>query len=305
MIVDTSGRKEYPASALEKISSLDVELRSESPKNEAEFLSCCVDANIILLTDCRITRENLKKLPRLKGVVRYGTGLDGIDVKACQESGIEVLNVCGFCTDELADHAVALCLSLSRQISLSTERVRRGLWSFSPQYPAFSLSGKTAGIIGTGEVGRAVSARLRAFGMKALGFDPFSGGDEFIEMTFLERLLKESDAIFLHCPLNDDTFHMLGKKEFSLMKNSAFLINAARGSVVDEKALIEALKSKQIAGAGLDVLEKEPPGHCNPLLLMENVLITPHAGAYSKEAFEKLEIRVFEQAAGLVRSFSG
>ncbi len=301
VIVDTSGRKKHYPDALSRISNLPVEIRCASPRSEEEFVSACAKADIILLTACKLTASSLEKLPGLKGVVRYGTGLDVIDVKACERRNVEVHNVRGFCTNELADHAAAFCLSLSRQITLSTDRVRKGLWGFSSEYPAYSLWGKTAGIVGTGDVGRATARRLKAFGMNILGFDPFYKGDEIIIMSPLEYLLKESDAVFLHCPLNKDTYHMLGEKEFSLMKNTAFLINAARGSVVDESALISALRGKKIAGAGLDVLEEEPPSPGNPLLSMENVLITPHSGAYSKEAFEKLEIMVFEKVSGIVK----
>lgn len=301
IIVDTSGRTKHHPEALAKISGLPAELKTSAPQNEAEFLEACRDATVILLTASAVTAENIKKLPACRAVIRYGTGLDKIDVEACRARGVEVFNVRGFCTNELADHALALCLSLSRQITLSTVRARKGIWEFSSEYPSISLSGKTAGIIGTGEVGRAAAARLEAFGMDVLGFDPFYKGDEIIKMTPLDNLLKESDAVFLHCPLNEDTFHMLGEREFSLMKNTAFLINAARGGVVDEKALIKALREKKIAGAGLDVLEEEPPAPSNPLLSMENVLITPHTGAYSKEAFERLEIKVFERAAEIIK----
>lgn len=300
VVADTSGRKEHHPEALERISHLPVDITLSACVSEEDFVSACENADVILLTACKITESTLERLPRLKGVVRYGTGLDLIDAEACRRRGVKVRNVRGFCTYELADHALALCLSLARQITLSAERVRRGAWSFAPARPPFSLHGKTAGIAGTGDAGRATAARLKSFGARILGFDPFYKGDETIQMSPMDILLEESDVVFLHCPLNEDTYHMLGEREFSMMKNTALLVNTARGGVLDEKALIKALEEKKIAGAGLDVLEKEPPAPDNPLLFMENVLITPHSGAYSEDAYRRLEIRVFEEAAKIL-----
>ncbi len=305
IIADSTGRTKYSKSSTDQLAGLPVALKSTSPATPDEFLQECRDADIILVTAHKITRENLPLLSSCKAVVRYGTGLDNIDLDACRERGVQVFNVRGFCIDELADHSVAFYLALARQTALSTERVRKGVWSFSGEYPLYSLSGRTAGIVGAGDVGMAVSRRLKAFGMDVLAYDPRfenAAGPAGLKISSIEKILQNSDAVFLHCPLNEHTFHMLGEKEFDMMKSSAFLINAARGAVVDEKALISALENKKIAGAGLDVLEQEPPSPENPLLHMENVLITPHCGAFSEEALLRLENRVFEHVAGIVKS---
>lgn len=305
LVVDTTGRTKYSKSSMDRLAGLPVCIKSTSPATPDDFLQECQDADIILVTAHKITRENLPLLPSCRAVVRYGTGLDNIDLEACEERGVQVFNVKGFCIDELADHSVAFYLALARQTALSTERVRNGNWSFSGEYPLYSLSGKTAGIIGAGDVGTAVAGRLIAFGMDVLAYDPRFEKNEIredVKVSTVEEILRNSDAVFLHCPLNKHTFHMLGKKEFGMMKKTAFLINAARGSVVDEKALIAALEDKKIAGAGLDVLEQEPPLPENPLLQMENVLITPHCGAFSGEALLKLENMVFEHVSNIIKS---
>ncbi len=302
LIVDTSGRKKYFDEALDVLKGFPVEIKQLTPADDADFLKKCRHADVIMVTAQSVTREMLPRLPECKGVVRYGTGLDRIDLKAAEEYGVEVKNVRGFCMDELADHAIAFYLSLARQITLNTRRVRSGEWSLSEDYPAYSLNGKTAGIIGMGDVGQSVAKRLHAFGSKITAFDPYCRSHPHnVEFTDLQTIYKVSDAVFLHCPLNDETYHMIGEREFSLMKEDAFLINLARGGVVDEAALINALEQSRIAGAGLDVLEEEPPSPDNPLLRMDNVLITPHVGAYSLEAFKRLEIKAFQNVAAILK----
>jgi len=212
--------------------------------------------------------------------------------------GIIVANVPDYCIDEVADQTIALILTLVRKTAFFNERIKSGEWDFRTGRPIHRTKGKTMGLIGCGRIGLEIAKRVLAFGLRVIAFDPFIEKiHERIVLTDLDTVLKESDFISVHCPLNESTLHLIGEREFKKMEKKPLLINTSRGPIIDEKALTEALKEGLISGAGLDVLEKEPPDPKNPLLKMENVILSPHVGFYSEESIHDLKRRAAEIAS--------
>ena len=253
------------------------------------------DAILCLLTD-KIDKEVLESSKNLKVISSFSVGVDHIDVDEATRRGIYVTYTPGVLTEATADFTWALLLAIARRLVEADKFIRSKSWKiqWSPTMLLGSdVYGKTIGIIGLGRIGLAVARRAKGFNMKILYFDvnriPLDLEKELnAEFCSLERLLKESDFITLHVPLNKSTYHMIGENELRLMKPTALLINTSRGAVIDEKALIKALKEKWIAGAALDVFEKEPIDEDNPLLSMDNVVLTPHIASATHEARSKM-----------------
>ena len=300
VIADTTGRTEYPAEAMAQLDGLDVTIRPASFRDERELIARCEAADVIMVTAAPMTRKVLERLPRCRAIVRYGVGLDNIDLQAAQELGVVVSNTRDFCTDEMADHALALILALARGLVAGSLRARSGPWGSSPGQSLRRLRGKVCGIIGLGEIGLALAQRVRAVGMELIGHDPYVT-PQAVRTVSLDELLGQADIVSVHCPLTEQTRHLLGERELRLMKRTALLINTARGGIVDEEALVRALEAGEIAGAGLDVLEREPPDPDNPLLHMENVVVTPHMGWDSAEARHDLMVNAFGRVAEILR----
>jgi D-3-phosphoglycerate dehydrogenase len=227
------------------------------------------------------------------GIVEYGIGYDNIDVQAATAKGIVVCNIPDFMTSEVADHSVALILALARKLHRIGPSTRAGEWNWRKFKPMNSLDGKTAGIVGFGSIGRQVAERLRVFRMQLIAYDPYIPRDTMERLgaksATLEELLKASDVVSIHVPLTKETRGIIGPKQLALMKSSAILVNASRGAVVDQNALFDTLRRGRIAAAGLDVLEKEPPDSTDPLLALENVIVTPHIAWYSEESTSKIK----------------
>lgn len=241
---------------------------------------------LVVRSATEVTKDVLEAAGNLKLVVRAGVGLDNIDLEAAKEAGIKVANTPEAPTIAVAELIIGLMLAWARNIPRADAGMKQGEWEKS-ELMGTELRGKTLGIVGTGRVGQAVGHRAKAFEMDLLLYD-VKEAPEFAEevgarYVNLETLLRESDYVALHVPLIPQTEHMLSEKEFELMKPTAVLVNTARGGVVDEAALIDALEGKKIAGACLDVYEQEPP-EGSPLLDLPNVVLTPHLGASSKEA---------------------
>lgn len=273
-----------------------IEFIKAQGKTEEEVIeNAPADVNGLLVQYAKIGEKVFKALPELKVVGRYGIGVDSVDLEAATKYGVSVVNVGDYCLDEVSDHAMALLLSLVRKISLLNNDVKNKNWDFKISKPIYRLKGKTIGLVGFGQIPRVLVKKAKAFGLKVVVADPFLdrkvAADYKVELLELTELLKKSDYISLHVPLNKNTKNLISQKEFKLMKENAFIINTSRGGVIDEKALIEALKNKEIAGAGLDVTNKEPIEKDNPLLNMKNVIITPHVGWYSEESQEELQTK--------------
>lgn len=250
------------------------------------------DMLLQLLSDCDgylagldfVTEKVLRGCPNLKAISRYGAGYDRVDTKTARELGISVSNTPGANAQAVAELTFGMLLSLARNIPyLHTETIH-GNWIRSS---GIELFGKTIGIIGLGAIGKKLSACCTGFNMKILAYDPFIPEkyckEHNISPVSFEELLKESDFITLHLPLNDDTYHLIDSQAISLMKKGTILVNASRGGIVDESAAYDALCAKKLGGLGLDAFEKEPPT-ASPLFTLPNVIATPHAGAHTKEA---------------------
>jgi len=268
------------------------------------------DVDIIMVVYAKITKRIIDSAKSLKGIVRYGIGVDNIDLDAATKRGIPIANVPDYCIGTVADHAFAHLLALNRKILMADKFVRTGeymgAWtSPSDKIKGFDLEGKVLGIIGLGKVGRALVARAKGFGMKVRAYDPYIDEEVAKELTLelvdLDTILKESDFVSIHAPLLPETRGMIGERELKLMKKTAYLINVARGPIVDEKALNKALKENWIAGAGIDVYEKEPPDPENPLFKLENVVLTPHIAWYTEDALWRLEMSAVNEAIRILQ----
>jgi len=245
----------------------------------------------------------MEALPKCQAIVRYGIGYDTVDVDAATDNGILVVNIPDFCWEEVSNHAIALLLACAKKLVILNNAVKQDSWGASAQAvrPMVQIHGQTLGLVGCGHIGRMTARKAHCFGLEVIGYDPYvdeSVAEEHgITLVNLPELLKESDFVSLHTFLSEETRHLIGEEELRQMKPSAYLINTARGSVVDEPALIKALQEKWIAGAGLDVFEKEPADPDNPLFKMDNVVATPHSASYSDVAFKRLRTSVGQEAA--------
>ena len=278
-------REDVPDWVFPEMEKMNVEFIAENSKDMKSFLRCCSDAFIIwTMGVCKfITPEILPKLS-CKYILRSCSGLDTLPVKEAVQMGITVTNTPESIANSVAEHAVSLLLALSRQIVNYDRRVRAGEWGLTKAWDSWHMNGQTLGLIGFGFIARKVAKFLSGFDLEVLCFDPYQD-KEFLKKNNvipveLDRLLAESDFISVHCPLNDSTFHLFGEAEFKKMKKSALIVNTSRGAVIDENALFDALKNKWISGAAIDVTELEPVAKDNPLLGLDNVIITPHVAAW-------------------------
>jgi D-3-phosphoglycerate dehydrogenase len=225
--------------------------------------------------------DALRLLARCRVLVSCSVGLDGIDVPAAARQGIPIVNMPTICTDEVADHTLSLILAVLRKLPALTERVRSGRWDRVLLEPMPRLRGLTLGLIGLGRIGRAVALRAAPFGFTTIGYDPYAPAVPSVASVDLPTLCQTSDVISLHVPLLAETEGIIGERELGMMKPTAVLVNTSRGRLVDQGALVKALRERRIHGAALDVLEREPPDAGDPLLTLDNVILTPHAGGYS------------------------
>lgn len=255
-----------------------VRARVRERLSEEELLPLVAEIDGAICGDDQFTERVLLSAPRLKVISKWGTGVDSIDAGAAARLGIRLLNTPDAFTDPVADTALGYVLCFARRLPWMDRDIRRGLWE---KPDAVALKECTLGVVGVGRIGRAVVRRARAFGMRVLGTDPAPVPARFVKETGLSllplgALLRESDFISLHCDLNATSFHLIGREELSLMKPQAYLINTARGPVVDEPALARALGERRIAGAALDVFEMEPLPADSPLRAFDNCLLAPH-----------------------------
>ncbi len=270
-----------------------------------EMIARAHDADALLVQYAQITRTIVDTLPRLRVIGRYGVGFDTIDVAAASARGIYVCNCPDYCTEEVADHTLALLMAVTRQLFPLREHFGEGRWSIKPAQTIARLRGRVLGIIGVGRIGSAVARRTAPLGFRLLGHDPYVPDERLAELgvepTALVDLLKQADYVTLHTLLNDETRHLLNGDRLALMKPGAVLINTSRGGVVDTDALVEALRSGHLSAAALDVLEQEPPPVDHPLRSMSNVILTPHVAFYSDQSFPTLKRAVSEDVVRVLR----
>jgi len=283
------------------LAGVDTDLKVLQCKSAAELIPHLDNVHGLLNTYLPgIDSDVFDAAPALKAVVRYGIGLDTIDIPAATQHGIMVANVPDYCIDEVADHALAHFLTLARKVSLADRNVKAGDWSLAYVKPLKPLQAMRAGIIGFGRIGRAIARRLTPFGIEVVFHDPAlaNAADGCRPVTF-DQLLASSDAIFVQCPATEATRRLLDRKAFAAMHKQPLIINCARGEIIDTDALVEALRNGRVAGAGLDVLDDEDAvvQHPHPLKEFPNVILTPHSAWLSDAAVPTLQRRAAEEMA--------
>jgi D-3-phosphoglycerate dehydrogenase len=289
--------------AREVLSKIGAELRvAQEPTAEA-ILQVAADADALLVTYAKITAEMIRQMKRCRIISRFGIGVDNVDIAAATNAGIVVTKVPDYCMDEVSDHAMALLLSLVRKIPYANSLVHAGRWEMPAVVPIHRLRGSVLGLVGFGRIPQLVAPKAQAFGIKVVAFDPYIPQDVMtragVEKVEFAELVKMSDYISIHSPLLPETHHLFNADVFRKMKPTAYLVNTARGAIVDETALAHALDARQLAGAALDVLSQEPP-RGSPLLGRNNVILTPHTSFYSVESLVELQIKAAEEVVRVI-----
>jgi D-3-phosphoglycerate dehydrogenase len=275
--------------------------------HEQELAELCREADGVLTVRAPITKRVIAAMKRCRIIVRYGIGVDSIDIPAATERGIMVANVPDYCIDEVSDHALTLLLMLSRQIIPAVALAKQESWSISKMPNLHRLRGQTCGLAGCGKIGSLLAGKAAALGMHVLVYDPYLSGSRCREMgaelVSLDALLARSDFISLHMPLNEETQHVFSDASFAKMKSTACIINTARGGLIDEAALLAALDSGKISGAGLDVMESETEFTPTGIALVNHpkVIVTPHTAWLSEEARATLQARAIAQVVACLK----
>ena len=273
-------------------------------RTEDELIAQCADGEGIIIMYAPMTRRVMQTLKHCKIIARYGVGVDSIDLKAAADLGIVVSNVPDYGTHEVSDHALAMMLCLTRKVAMANSLVKAGQWDFRLMHPIHRHQVQTIGVIGLGRIGSAMAHKTHAMGMKVVAYDPLVKPERvpgYVTLVSLEELLRESDVVSVHCPLSDSTRNLLDEKKLGLMKPSAYLINTARGAIVNEVALEKMLAEKRLAGAAMDVLSREPGTVDHPLFKHQNFLCTPHMAWHSEESNEELKRKAAEEVGRVLR----
>jgi D-3-phosphoglycerate dehydrogenase len=288
------------------LAHLNPTYRMSKSVDAEDIVAVAKDADAVLVTYAKLTREVLTQLTRCKAIGRFGLGVDNIDLVVAKEKGIAVNYVPDYCIREVSDHAMALLLALIRKIPLSNKLVQSGRWEMPAVVPIRRIEGTVLGLIGFGHIPRLVAPRAQAFGIKVIAYDPYAKAELFkaagVEGVDLDTLLQSSDYVSVHAPLLPATRGMMNAAAFAKMKKGAYIVNTARGPLIDEPALVAALDSGHIGGAGLDVVAAEPLAKDSPLLGRDNVIISPHTAFYSIEALNELQTKC---ATDVARVLSG
>jgi len=303
-VTDTVFPSLDPAKAA--LARLNPTYRMSKSVNAEDIVAVAKDADALLVTYAKLTRDVLMQLTRCRAIGRFGLGVDNIDLPTAKEKGIAVNYVPDYCIREVSDHAMALLLALIRKIPLSNKLVQSGRWEMPAVVPIRRIEGTVLGLIGFGHIPRLVAPKAQAFGMKVISYDPFAKPEAYkaaaVESVDLDTLLKTSDYVSVHAPLLQQTRGMLNAAAFGEMKKGAYIVNTARGPLIDEPALVAALDSGQVGGAGLDVVATEPLAKDSPLLGRDNVIVSPHTAFYSIEALNELQTKC---ATDVARVLSG
>jgi D-3-phosphoglycerate dehydrogenase / 2-oxoglutarate reductase len=288
------------------LARVDPELRMAKSASAEDILAVARDADAVLVTYAKLPGELLRQLTRCKAIGRFGLGVDNIDIPAAAALGITVTYVPDYCMQEVSDHAMALLLSLARKVPLSNKLVQSGRWEVPPVVPIHRLAGRVLGLVGFGNIPRALAPKAKAFGLRVLTHDPYVPADILaaagVEGVGFDELLGASDFVSIHAPLSPATRGLFNAEVFGKIRKGALLINTARGPLVDEDALIAALDAGQLGGAALDVVMTEPLAKESKLLGRDNVILTPHTAFYSVEALVELQTKC---AADVARVLSG
>lgn len=298
------GNIDIERSILEKVGAEVIGLQA---KREEDLFDAATDCAAMMNQYARIGRETITRMQKCEVIARYGVGVDIVDVAAATEQKILVTNVRDYCTEEVADHAISLWLTLARKLPDYDRATHKGIWRWQSGKPIYRLRDRTMGVVSFGKIGQAISARARAFGVNVIAFDPFLPAqvakEHGVELVSKEDLLARSDYILMQAPMTPDTRHFLSDAEFSAMKPGAILVNTGRGPTVDNRALFRALTDGHLAAAGLDDPEEEPAKRSewnpddNPIFTLPNVVVTPHAAYYSEESIAAARVTAATQVA--------
>lgn len=286
----------------------NVETVIVAPSDKPEVLVSLMDEQVegVIVRYNVFNREMIEHAPNLKVISRHGIGVELIDQVAATEHGVMVVNTPSAATTSVAEHVILMVLMLAKNVLVGDQELRNGNYAIKDKYGPDDVEFKTIGFLGLGRIGREAARRCKGLDMKVIGYDPYLKPEDAAALGIelkdsMEAVLKESDFVSLHTPLTPETRHMISTEQLKMMKPTAFLINCSRGAVLDEKALIQALQDKTIAGAGLDVFEQEPPEKDNPLFAMPNVVVTPHSSSLTANGRIKMSVGAVEQLLKVLR----
>jgi D-3-phosphoglycerate dehydrogenase len=291
--------------AREVLSRVGAELLLAEAPTSGAIMQVARSADAVLVTYAKVTADMIGQMTRCRIIARFGIGVDNVDIPAATKAGIVVTRVPDYCIDEVSDHTMALLLALARKIPFANSRAHAGHWEMPAVVPIYRLRGSVLGLVGFGRIPQLVAPKAKAFGLKVISYDPLVSQETMnragVEKVEFSELVSVSDHISIHAPLVPETDHLFNASVFCKMKPTAYLINTARGPIVDEQALALALDRGHLAGAALDVLSHEPPS-ASPLFGRENVILTPHMSFYSAESLIDLQRKAAEE---VVRVLSG
>ena len=292
----------------QQLAGLDYEMDVHLCSSEGETIEAIKGADVIINQQVPMSREVIREIDAAKAIVSFGHGFDRIDHNAATDQEVMVVNTAGFCSEEVSNHAVMLMLACAKKLTLMNDMVKDGQWGGARDrsLPMVPIDGQTLGLIGLGNIARATGRKAKVFGLEVIAYDPYVphwiSREYKVELVAsMEELARRSDFVSVHVPLNDETRKLVGEAFFRAMKPTAYFVNTCRGPTVDEQALIRALENGQLAGAGIDVFEQEPTPADNPLLKMDNVIVTPHSAGTSNRARDASQVQIGQEAARILR----
>ncbi|KGD87361.1 C-terminal binding protein [Rhizobium sp. YS-1r] len=305
-IIKTDGMLAVEPEQLAYLEGLGAEFIEKTLLTEEALIAEAKDAEALMVLREPITARVLSELKNLKVIGRFGVGLDSIDVEAATQAGVQVTYVPDSNIDEVSTHALALILSLARKLKVYDSAVRQGRWLAMDDGAGITRpSEQILGLIGFGQIGRLTAAKARAFGYEIIAYDPYISAERIsatgARPVSLDELFAQADFISLHIPATPETRKIISAEALNKMKKGAYVINVSRGGLVDEAALAEAIQSGHIAGAGIDTFEKEPPAPDNPLLALDQVIVSPHAAHYSTQSYTEVRSKVFADVAAVLK----
>jgi len=289
--------------AREVLSTIGAELQMASEPTSEGVLKVAAGADALLVTYAKITADMIRQMKKCRIISRFGIGVDNVDLAAATEAGIVVTKVPDYCIDEVSDHAMALLLAAVRKIPMATEQVHSGTWKMPNFVPIHRLRGSVLGLVGFGRIPQLVAPKAQAFGLRVVAYDPYVPAEVFakagVERVEFPQLLKMSDFVSIHSPLVPETKGLFNADAFKQMKKTAYVVNTARGPIIDEAALAVALDAGDIAGAALDVMTQEPPVN-SPLIGNRKAILTPHTSFYSEESLVELQTKASQEVVSVL-----
>ena len=289
--------------AREVLSTIDAELQMASEPTSEGVLKVAAGADALLVTYAKITADMIRQMKKCRIISRFGIGVDNVDLDAATAAGIVVTKVPDYCIDEVSDHAMALLLAAVRKIPMATEQVHSGTWKMPNFVPIHRLRGSVLGLVGFGRIPQLVVPKAQAFGLRVVAYDPYVPAEVCVkagvERVEFPQLLKMSDFVSIHSPLVPETKGLFNADAFKQMKRTAYVINTARGPIIDEAALAAALDAGEIAGAALDVMTQEPPVN-SPLIGNRKAILTPHTSFYSEESLVELQTKASQEVVSVL-----